>query len=65
MEVFLKTQTAFMQNHGQMLNNHAHAISILEVQMCQLASSLSEKPMGALPSQPLVNPKNSSQAYKV
>ena len=64
MEAFLKTQTIFMQNQGQMLNNHAHTISRLEVQMSQLASFLSERPKGALTSQPLVNP-NSSQAYKV
>jgi len=48
-----------------MLNNHAQAISRLEVQMSQLASSLSERPKGVLPSQPLVNPKNTSQAYEV
>jgi len=65
MEAFLKTQTAFMQNQGQMLNNHAHAISRLEVQMSQLANSLSETPKNTLPSQPLVNPKNSNQAYEV
>ena len=33
--------------------------------MNQLASSLSERPKGTLPSQPLVNPKNSSQAYEI
>ena len=65
MKAFLKTQTAFMQNQGQMLNNHTHAISRLEVRMSQLASSLSERPKGTLPSQPLVNPKNFSQAYEV
>ena len=57
-----------------MLNNHAQVISRLEVQMSQLVSSLSERqlvsslterPKGALPSQPLVNSKNSCQAYKV
>ena len=65
MEAFLETQTAFMQNQGQKLNNHAHAISRLEVQMSQLGSSLSERPKGALPSQLLVNPKNFNQAYEV
>ena len=65
MEAFLKTQTVFMQNQGQMLNNYVQAISRLEVQMSQLASSLSERPKGALPSQPLVHSKNSSQAYEV
>ena len=33
--------------------------------MSQLASSLSERPKGTLPSQPLANSKSSSQAYKV
>jgi len=65
MEVFLNSQTTFMQNQGQMLNNHTQAISRLEVQMSQLASSLSERPKGTLPSQPLINLKNFSQAYKV
>jgi len=35
------------------------------MQTSQLASSLSEKPKGTLLSQPLVNPKNSNQAYEV
>ena len=35
------------------------------MQMSQLASSLSEKPKGTLPSQPPVNPKNSNQAYEL
>jgi len=33
--------------------------------MSKLASSLSERPKGTLLSQPLANPKNSSQAYEV
>jgi len=33
--------------------------------MSQLANSLSERPKGTLPSQSLVNPKNSNQAYEV
>ena len=65
MEAFMKSQTAFMQNQGQTLSNHSHAISRLEMQMSQLASSLIERPKGTLPSQPLVNPKNSNQAYKI
>ena len=65
MEAFLKSQTAFIQNQGQMLNNHTQDIFRLEVQMNQLASSLSERPKGTLLSQPLVNPKNFSQAYEV
>ena len=54
-----------MQNQGQILNNHTQVISRPEVQMSQLASSLSERPKGTLPSQPLINPKNSNQAYEV
>jgi len=54
-----------MQNQGQMLNNHTQIISRLKVQMSQLASSLSEKPKGTLPSQLLVNPKNFSPVYEV
>jgi len=46
------------------LNNHTHAISRLEVQMSQLANSLSERPKSTLLSQLLVNPKNSNQAYE-
>jgi len=53
-----------MQNTEQMLNNHAHTISRLEVQISQLASSLSERPKVTLPSQPLANPKNSSQIFE-
>ena len=64
MENFLKTDTAFMQNTKQMLNNHAQAIFRLEVQISQLASSLSERPKGTLPSQSLTNPKNSSQIFE-
>jgi len=33
--------------------------------MSQLASYLCKRPKGTLPSQPLVNPKNSNQAYEV
>jgi len=65
MEAFMKSQIAFMQNQGQTLNNHSQAISRLEIQMSQLASSLSKRPKGTLPSQPLVNLKTSNQAYEI
>jgi len=42
-----------------MMNNHNQAINSLEVQISQLANSLNERQKGALPSQPLPNPKNS------
>ena len=45
-----------MQNTGQV-------ISRLEVQMGQLAYSLSERPKRTLTSQPVANPMNSSQAH--
>ena len=64
MEAFIKSQTASMQNQGQTLNNHSQAISRLEIQMSQLASSLSERPKSTLPNQLLVNPKTSNQAYE-
>jgi len=51
-----KILTSFMQNTGQ-------AISKLEGQMSQLASFISEKPKGTLRSQPIRNPRNSSQAH--
>jgi len=35
------------------------------MQISQLANSLRERPKGTLLSQPLVNPKNSNQAYEV
>jgi len=34
-----------------------------EAQMSQLAGSLSERPKEILPDQPVANPKNSSQAH--
>ena len=45
-----------MQNTGQ-------AISRLEVQLSQLVGSLSKRPKGTLPSQPVANLRNSSQAH--
>jgi len=47
-----------------MLSNHIEAISRLEIQISQLASSLSERPKGTLPSQSLANLKNSSQIFE-
>jgi len=47
-----------MQNTGQV-------ISRLEGQMSQLATFLSERPKETLPSQPVSNPMNSSQAHMV
>jgi len=49
-----------MQNMGQLLSNHTQVIFWLEIQMSQLANSLSEWPKRTLPNQPLTNPGNSS-----
>jgi len=65
METLIKSQTSFMQNTGQLLSNHTQSISRLEVQMSQLASSLSERPKETLPSQPLTNLKSSSHVHVV
>jgi len=65
MEAFMKSQAALIQNQGQTLSNHSQAISRLKMQMSQLTNSLSERPKGTLPNQPLVNPKNSNQAYEI
>ena len=46
-----------------MQNNNAQAITRSEVQTSQLANSQSERPKGTLPSQPLANPKNSTQVH--
>jgi len=47
-----KTQTSMMNSHNQAINR-------LEVQISQLANSLSERQKEALPSQPFTNPKSS------
>ena len=53
----------FMHNTGQMVKKNSQAISRLEVQMSQLASSLCERPKGTLPSQSSINSRTSSQAH--
>jgi len=54
---------SFMQNTRQLLSNNSQVKSRLDVQMSQLASSLSERPKGTLPSQPLMNSRTSIQAH--
>ena len=63
MKTLIKSQTSFLQSTAQLLSNHTQAISRLEVQISQLASSLSERLKETLPSQPLTNTRNSSQAH--
>jgi len=65
METLIKSQEFFMKNTRQLLSKHTQAISRLEVQMSQLASSLSKRPKGTLPNQSVINPRNSSQAHLV
>ena len=47
------------KTQASMMNNHNQAINRLEVQISQLANSLSERQNEALSSQPLTNHKNS------
>jgi len=63
MKTLINSQTSFMQNTRQLLSYHTQAITQLEVQMSQLASSLSERSKGILPCQPLTNPKKFNQAH--
>ena len=63
MKTLIKSQTSFMQNMGQLLSNTTEVITKLEVQMSQLASSLSERPKKILPSQLLINSKNLGEAH--
>ena len=54
MERYMKNQDSLMQT-----------IQKLEVQMSQLATPQNERQKGTLPTQPIMNPKNSQQAYLV
>ena len=47
-----------MQTMGQILNSNPQAIARLEIQVSQLASTISEREQGRLPSQPESNPRN-------
>ena len=60
MEALLKSQQSFMQTmtqDRQLLNSNTQAISKLEVQLSQLANTISEREKNRFPSQPEVNPK--------
>ena len=52
LETLSKTQASMMNSHNQAINR-------LELQISQLTNSLNERQKGILPSQPLLNPKNS------
>jgi len=52
METLSKTEALMMNSHNQAINR-------LKVQISQLTNSLSEGQKGAIPRQPLTNPKNS------
>ena len=64
---FEKTIERYMRNQESLIqtmqNKNEQAITRLEVQMSQLANSQSERPNGTLPSQPLANPRNSTQIH--
>ena len=53
------------KTQASMMNNHNQAINRLEVQISQLANSLSERQKGALPSQLSTNPKKSVPIHEV
>ena len=55
-EMLIQTTNSFMQTTKQSLNANTQAISWLEVQVSQLATALSEREKGKLPSQPEPNP---------
>ncbi|XP_074342501.1 uncharacterized protein LOC141680078 [Apium graveolens] len=60
MEALLKSQQSFMQamtQDRQLLNLNTQAICKLEVQVNQLANTISEREKNYFPSQPEVNPK--------
>ena len=52
LEAMMKTHTIFMQTTGQLINNNTQAIARLKMQVSQLASIISEREHGRLPSQP-------------
>ena len=52
MKSYMKNQDSLMQT-----------IQRLEVQMSQLANPQNERQKGTLPSQPIMNPRNSQQAH--
>ena len=58
LEAMMKTHTSFMQTTGQLINNNTQAIARLEMQVSQLASTISEREHGRLPSQHEPNPRN-------
>jgi len=60
MERYMRNQESLIQT---LQNNNAQGITRLEVQISQLAGSLIERPKESLPSQPLADPRNSSQAH--
>ena len=60
MERYIRNQESLIQI---IQNNNAQTITRLEVQMSQLTNSQSERPKDTLPSQPLVNPRSSTQVH--
>ena len=56
---FEKNMKRYMKNQDSLMQT----IQRLEVQMSQLATLQNERQKGTLPSQPIMNPKNSQQAH--
>jgi len=56
---FEKNMKRYMKNQDSLMQT----IQRLEVRMSQLANSKNERIKGTLPSQPVMNPKNSQQAH--
>ena len=60
---FMNETKANMQQHATQLNNQAAQLRSLEVQMGQMASLLTERQQGSLPSNSEVNPRGEGKEY--
>ena len=65
--IFEKNMKRYMKNQESLMqtiqNSHTQAITRLEIQMSQPTNLQNERLKGSLPSQPVMNPRNSQQAY--
>ena len=60
---FMNETKANMQQHATQLNNQAAQLRSLEIQMGQMASLLTERQQGSLPSNSEVNPRGEGNEY--
>ena len=60
---FMNETKANMQQHATQLNNQAAQLRNLEVQMGQMASLLTERQSGTLPSNSKVNPRRDGNEH--